>query len=340
MLNILKDHHFIEYYTTGFVETGIFLPDSLVEEIKQYYQTLAVGRNDFPKFFVNNEHLAFLEGQILGTLFKLFPKLAKKMVKSLYDKTYTKAIYHEQVFLEKVCKHLLANGFQKIFKTRYLLASYDMYLRSNTTHTAAGIHSDMPNFHHFYETENDLSIYIPLIDLNEENGGRITVLPESQLKVPGNIVLALMEQHFSKDANHLDENGYIVPESIRPDALNAFIKSKPFQEIMACYKSLTHLAKHHYAGNFEKSQEEQGKVLLWNNKNFHAAEGWKREDQDREVYVIRLFPLYDTKIKLKESLHGKLFNNHLIDFETGEIHKFDHQVDVSQLPKQDKLALA
>ncbi|WP_157844946.1 hypothetical protein [Methylocucumis oryzae] len=57
------------------------------------------------------------------------------------------------------------------------------------------------------------------------------------------------------------------------------------------------------------------------------------------MYIIRLFPIYDCNIKLKNHLHGKLFNNHLIDTETGELHRYDHAVDVSQIPQQYKLSL-
>lgn len=339
MINILKDNYFNEYYTTGFVATGISLADGLIEEIRDHYKKLAEGHIDFPKFFVNNEHQAYLEGRALGILFSLFPNIAKKMVKKLYDKSYKKAVFNEQVFIEKVCQHLLKNNFQKFFKTRFLLASYDMYLRSGYKYSAAGIHTDLPNFHHFYETENDLSLYIPLVDLNDDNGGRISVLPESKLKVPGNILLKLLERHFLKAGNNLDENGYMDPEKITAEDLEAFIKSKPHKALLEHYKNATALAKTHYLDDFEKPEESRGKVLLFNNKNFHAAESWKKEDRDREIYTIRLLPLYDTKIKLKTKLHGKLFNNFLIDMETGEIHSYDHAVDVSRIPQKDKLAL-
>jgi ectoine hydroxylase-related dioxygenase (phytanoyl-CoA dioxygenase family) len=339
MFKVLKEKYFNEYYTTGFVDTDIVLPDGLVNEIREHYQKIQEGRNDFPNFFVNNEHLAYMEGNEIGDLFTESPDIAKKMVKNLYDQSYTKAVYREQVFIKKVCQYLLANGFQTFFKTRYLLAGYDMYLRSKYGQSEAGIHTDLPNFHHFYETENDLSIYIPLIDLDENNGGRITVLPESQLKLPGNLFVKLLEQHFSKHSDYLDEQGYINPEQIPVDAINDFIKSKSYQQLFTCYRNLTELAKTHYQDDFNSLEETMGKALLWNNKNFHAAENWKNKTRDREVYVIRLFPIYDTKIRLKSTLHGRLFNNFLIDTETAEIQCFNKSVDVTLISKQDKIAL-
>jgi len=339
MHNILKENYFNEYYSTGFVETNTTLPNELVDEIKQHYLAKAEGHNDFPKFFVNNEHQVYLEGQVLGFLFNTFPNIAKKMVKKLYDKTYKKAVYGEQACIEKVLNYLLANDFKRFFKTRYIVVSYDMYLRNDYERSAAGIHTDLPNFHHFYETENDLTIYIPLVDLDNENGGRIQVLPENKLKLPGNILLKLLSQYFSEDPNNLDKDGYIDPDKIPAEAVVAFAKSKPHQDLMNLYKSVIGLANKHYANEFLMPTETKGKVLLWNNKNFHAAERWKNKQIDREVYIIRMFPIYDVNIKLKRNLHGNLFNNFLLDTEKGEIHRYDHQIDLSQIPAEAKLKL-
>lgn len=339
MHNILKTDYFNEYYSNGFVETDTTLPEDLVDEIKQHYQTIADGHVDFPKFFVNNEHQAYLEGKLLGFVFTTFPGFAKKMVHKLYASTYRKAVYADQTCLEKVLKYLFANDFSRFFQTRYIVASYDMYLRNDYERSAAGIHTDYPNFHHFYETENDITFYIPLVDLDDNNGGRIKVLPENKLKIPGNILLKFLYQHFSKMPEYVDENGYIDPDKIKPDAIAAFAKSKPHQELMNVYSSIVGLAKKHFADDFRTTIETKGKVLLWNNKNFHAAEAWKNQQIDREVYIIRLFPIYDVKIGLKRELHGKLFNHILIDTETGEVKRYEDPIDMSQIPQAAKLPL-
>jgi hypothetical protein len=339
MISILQENYFREHYANGFIETDISLSDDLVEEIRGHYQAKPFGHNDFPKFFVRNEHLAYMEGKLLGFLFNSFPKYAEKQVKRYYDRAYGKAVYCEQVFIEKVLQQMLSKGFGRFFKTRYMLASYDMYLNNSHLSPGAGIHTDLPNFHHFYETENDLSIYIPLVDLDEQNGGRLKVLPEEKLKVPGNVLLKLLYEHFSKNPAYVDENGYIVPEKIDEAALNAFIKSQSHQELMQLYKNIIALAKTQYADDFITTVETKGKVLMFNNKNFHAAEQWKNEQMAREIYVIRMFPIYDVKIKLKSRLHGDLFNNILLDFETGEVRRYDGEVDLSQLAAEHKLPL-
>lgn len=339
MLGILQDDCFNQHYAHGFIETDIILSNDLIEEIRQYYQAKQFGHNDFYKFFKRNEHLAYMEGKIFGFLLNTFQKYAEKTVKNYYQSIYNKAVYCEQFFIEKVLLEILEKGLGKLIKSRYILASYDMYLCSNHMSPAAGIHTDFPNFHHFYETENDLSIYIPLVDLNEKNGGRLKVLPEMKLKVPGNVLLSMLYQYFSKNSNHLDQNGYVIPEKIKQSDLNSFIKSTQYKKLMLLYKNITEIAKTQYKNCFIYTNETRGKVLIFNNKNFHSAEKWKNESTIREIYVIRMFPIYDIQIKLKAYLHGKLFNNFLLDLKTNSVNYYNAPVDFSEIPKKHKLTL-
>nr|AAR19306.1 hypothetical protein [symbiont bacterium of Paederus fuscipes] len=315
------------------------LTSELVDEIRHYYTQKAEGHNDFPKFFVNNEHQAYMEGRLRGLILNTFPNLGKKLVENFYAKAYSKVVYCEQAFIEKVLKQLLARGFQRFFKTRYMVVGYDMYLRNSHLSPAAGIHFDLPNFNHFYETENDLSIYIPLVDLDNENGGRLRALPECKLKVPGNVLLKLLYEYFSKDPNYLDENGYVDPQKISQKAIDNFIKSRAHQNLMTLYKSVTDMAKQQYAKDFRMPEESKGRILLFNNKNFHAAEKWKNKNYDREIYAVRMFPIYDVKIKLKKTLHGVPINNFLLDTKEGEVHRLDREIDFSCIPTEAKVRM-
>ncbi len=339
MFHVLNDAYFNEHYSNGFVETGITLPPAMVDGIQRHYAEKAKGHNDFPKFFASNEHLAYMEGRVIGAVLNSFPGLANKLVKKFYDKAYDKAVYCEQLFIEQVLEHALAQGLGRLFRTRYMIVAYDMYLRNNHQSPAAGIHTDLPNYHHFYETENDLSLYIPLVDLNDENGGRLSVLPESRLKVPGNVLLRLLHDHFAAQADCRDAAGYITPERIGPEKLDAFIKTRSHQELMALYKGMTALAKSEYAKDFRQTEENRGKILMFSNKNFHAAEQWKNQMTDREIYVIRMYPVYDARMRLKSRLHGVPVNNLLIDMHEGKVHRYDQPVDIERIPASDRLPL-
>lgn len=341
MQSILNTQYFNEYFTNGFIDTSVFLPAELLEEMKNHYKT-AEDRNDYPQYFSKNEHQAYLEGKVTGFLFSLFPRLANKMVTKLYSKSYNKAIHLEQAFIEKVCSHLLQQNFQRFFKTRFIVASYDIYLGNDHSHRSfIDIHSDIPNFHHFYETENDITIYVPLIDVNEDNGGRLAILPESKakLKIPGNVLLKLFEDSFLNTQAYLDENGYIDSDKIDATALKKFIDSKPYKALMDNYKISTNFARDYYADAFIKNDWKAGQVVLFNNKTFHGAESWRNPDYNREIYMIRLLPIYDTKIQLKKTLHGSQFNKYLIDTQEGSIQLYQNGVDLSKIPQQEKLKL-
>lgn len=342
MNNILNERYFDEYFFEGYINTGISLSTSLVEEMQQHYKNLEEGRNDYPQYFKENEHQAYLEGKVTGTIFNMMPRFAEKMVTKLYDDAYNKAAHLELIYIEKVFEELLQQDFKRFFETRYIVASYDIYLgNSRERRSFTDIHSDVPNFHHFYETENDITVYIPLVDVNEENGGRLSILPEckSNLKVPGNLLLKLYEDAFLDKPDCLDENGYIVPEKIKDKDLQAFIKSASYKELLQIYKTSTALVRKYHRDSFIKSDWNAGKVVLFNNKTFHAAETWTGDDYNREIYMIRLLPVYDTKIQLKSTLHGKPFNRYLIDTHTNEFHKFDNSVDFSKIADEHKLPL-
>lgn len=342
MQSILNTQYFNEYFTNGFIDTGVSLPDGLLEDMKSHYKNVAEVRNDYPQYFTKNEHQAYLEGKITGSLFSLLPGLANKMVTKLYSKSYNKAIHLEQAFIEKVCSHLLQQNCQRFFKTRYIVASYDIYLGNDHNHRSfIDIHSDIPNFHHFYETENDITVYIPLIDVNEDNGGRLAILPESKckLKVPGNVLLKLFEDAFLNIPAYLDENGYIDSDKIDAAAMKNFINGAPYKALMENYKISTNFVRDYYADKFIKNDWQAGQVVLFNNKTFHAAETWHNPDYNREIYMIRLLPIYDAKIQLKKTLHGSQFNKYLIDTQTGNIQLYQDSVDLSKIPQQEKLKL-
>src|SRR5262249_46844002 len=163
MHTILAEEYLHEYYTRGYINTGIRVTDDLIQEMKEHYKNLEEMRNDYPQYFTNNEHQAYLGGKLTGMLYNFVPGYAAKRLKKLYGDAYCKAVHAEQIFIEKVFAQLLAKKIHKFFKTRYIVASYDIYLNNDYKHRSfTDVHSDIPNFHHFYETENDLTIYLPL----------------------------------------------------------------------------------------------------------------------------------------------------------------------------------
>ncbi|HEY8355969.1 MAG TPA: hypothetical protein VIL30_00805 [Ramlibacter sp.] len=342
MIDVFTEAAFNTYYTRGYIDPGIDLPPALVEEMRQHYGGQPDTRNDYPQYYKKNEHQAWLEGRVVGLISTLMPRYSERMVEKLYGESYNRAVHGEQVFIQRLVTHMLEQGFGRLFRTRYLVASYDIYLGNDHLHRSfTDIHSDIPNFHHFYETESDITIYVPLVDVNAANGGRLAILPEarSKLKVPGNVLLKILEQHFLARPHCLDANGYIDPDRIGQADMDSFIKGRPYQDLMQNYKTSTALARTYYGDEFVMADWAKGRPVIFTNKNFHAAESWRNENMHREIYMLRLLPVYDCRIRLKDKLHGRLFNHHLIDTREGVVHRFDEAVDFSRIPAEDKLEL-
>lgn len=282
MLEILKQESFKDYFFNGFVETGISLGEDLIGEIRDYYAATEAGRNDFPKFVLPRRESPFIEGE----------ENDQAGIKRFYDKYYKKAVYCEQHFMARVLETLLDQGIGRLFRTRYLVASYDIFLCSNAHNVATenSIHFHVPNLHHFHETECGLSIFVPLVDLDWDNGGRISVLPEGEFKVSSNISLKLLRPHFTAIPEYVDDQRYVVPDLIGADALAEFADGQSYDELIKFYKSAVDLARAYYPDRFRFTSEKKGKVLLFCNKNMQLIELRSRGKVDREVYIIRLSP--------------------------------------------------
>ena len=116
-------------------------------------------------------------------------------------------------------------------------------------------------------------------------------------------------------------------------------KTKAHQDLLAAHKGVISMALRQYAKDFRKPKEKKGKVLIFSHKNFHAAEPWKNQTMDREVYILRFLPIYDTKIKLPHRLHGNQINNFLLDMKEGTVTRFDDPVDLARIAEEDKLKI-
>jgi hypothetical protein len=338
MQEILSDAAFRDFHRNGYLGLGSELPLGTLSALRDHYQKLG-SRNDSICFLAGNEHLGYAESWSIGVFMNVFGPLGRRYLKRVFDASYEQCIFSQQAFIEPVLTHLLANGFARHFRTRFILASHDMFLSGDARHPGAPIHVDTPNFHHFYETENDLSLFVPLVDLDETNGGRLSVLPESKLKGPFNVLLKMVRAHFSSDPACLDENGDVDPDRIDARRLRVFVKSATYQTLLGFYGRMNALARTHYADELTTVTQRAGEAILFCNKNYHAAEKWRNAARRREVYVIRMSPLYDAGIRLRRQLHGAVVNNFLIDMQEKTITRFSQAVDVRTIASAQKLAL-
>nr|ADA82583.1 PedK-like protein [uncultured bacterium psy1] len=340
MYALLKPDAAQEFFANGLLRPNVCVPAELVDEIKAHYGALAV-RNDISAYAYNASEQAtrMTATSANGSLeTALTEEEMKAVLDKRIDKKYHKSIYAEQRFIERVFEVLFAQNVTRYFNTRYLLVSHDIYLEHDRERTAFSMHADIPNFDHFYETENDVSILVPLVDFNEENGGRIMILPESKMKVSTDSLLLLFEDFFGADTSALDENGCIDPEKIPGNRLEQFKESSGYTAFLDYFAQSTAMAQRYLNhGHFGTPDVQRGEIVLFNNRNFHAIESWKRDEIDRELYLIRCMPIYDIKMRLPNYLHGKPFNNILVDLEEKTLKRFNHAVDLSTIEANHKL---
>ena len=71
----------------------------------------------------------------------------------------------------------------------------------------------------------------------------------------------------------------------------------------------------------------RGEVILFNNKNYHAVETWKR-NESRKNYIIRLFPLYDMRMEPPATfLNNVPCNRFVFKGKQGKLENFDPERD-------------
>lgn len=341
MYALLKPDAVQEYLANGLLRPNASVSAELVNDISAHYGAIA-ARNDISAYAYNAgkqaSRMAVKSADDSPEATRTEEERKASLDKRIAKK-YKKSIYAEQQFIEHVFKVIFAEDATRYFDARYLLVSHDIYLEHDREQTAFSMHADIPNFDHFYETENDVSILVPLVDFNKENGGRIMILPESRMKVSSDALLFLLKDFFENDPATLDQGGCIDPEKIPASRLDQFKESEGYTAFLDYFAQSTAMAKRYLDhGHFRAPDVQRGEIILFNNRNFHAIERWKRDDINRKLYLIRCMPIYDIKMRLPGRLHGKLFNNMLVDLKEKTITRFEHAVDFSTIEAQHKLS--
>lgn len=302
MRSCLSESAFQEFRQAGCVRPGIRLPEATLNQIRRHYDAVPAGQSNWHCFLI---HQILDRGPGLrGRLRRLFsrvdrrwthwigPRLAYWLGPDWSRKLYTKSLYSSSELLTLVLGHCLACGLADHLSGIPFLVGHELYLESNPSTKTFG---DLNQVHHdgfvwdmFYQTGDDLSLYIPLHDLNEETGGRLMVEPNpvaSSLYPSRNSRLVEFAD-FCRDLGVPQQDGQITREAI----LNSPHRRQIGEEYHAMEARLARLPA---PGREEllPLSAQAGEVVMFNNKLFHDVEPWHRTDS-RAIYVIRLIPLY------------------------------------------------
>ena len=289
MDNILSDTALEEINRYGYVRTQLRLPAPLIGQIRSHFHGIAPRASNWSFFYTNSLHQYALTRwqRLLFGMKKTFT--AKALHKAILGDRYDKTVFGSTDLLPLVLNECITNDIGSFLGDVPLIVAHDIYLENGRDKASFGFHEDGFGWDNFYQSGDDLSFYIPLVDLTEETGGRLYVEQNGDKTVRyrdwNRRILEFSE--FCQSVGAVDERGLVTKESI--------LKSSQLKRIAQQFIKITDGRKH-----LPKPEPEElkpidfkaGEVVLFNNKRYHDIEPWLA-DHLREVYIIRCVPLYD-----------------------------------------------
>lgn len=328
MKGILSNRVLAEFDENGFVRTGIHVPPSLLSRVHGTYQDMPGSASNWSYFEVQA-----LGKSIWAQGWRKFPRrLARNLAPWMLHLHSRRALYHKSIFgssdaLPKVLQECLDQGLAGYLGEIPLLVGHDIYLEQNKDQASFGFHEDGFAWTKFFQTDDDLSLYIPLQDLTEGTGGRLLVhrkQKESTVHKRRNEDI----QSFSAYCREFvdpDHTGMITREAVEKSPHRRMIGR---EHVRVMNRRLE--PPYPEPGDMNPVDAQKGEVILFNNKRFHDVEPWKF-DTPRAIYAIRLFPMYDIGLAPPVTfLNDAPCNRFVLDAGQGTLSRFDLERDRSR----------
>lgn len=323
MESILSATALDEYGWNGFFRPGIMLPAALTDRIKEVFRSPDAKGSNW-------SHFRTLAPRSAGPLgYRLTNRLAssewrprnRRIHRTIRRDTYVRNYFGTSELLLPVLNECMAQGLGKQFKENHLLVSHDYFLENSSNQGGFGPHEDGWNVETFYETDDDLALYVQLQDVTEATGGRLMVDPGFRKRTAfrdRNLVLKHVSD-LCEDAGCLDDDGYADRETVkRCDAV-----LKPALQLTMARMSRPGPPLH----DLTPIDAREGELILFNPKNFHCNEAWaSRNTANRMIYAIRLMPIYDVRLRPPMSfLNRSPCNRYVLDTREGILLPMDNQ---------------
>ena len=328
MKKVLSDEALRELKKQGFVRTGIHLPAPMVAMLRELYDGMSPASSNWSYFMLMTlSH--YSEGGLKGLMSRLFMKWkARSMHRRVRATMHEKSIYGSSEALPSVLHECLAQGLAAHLGEIALLVGHDIYLESDRNKKMFGYHEDSFGWEIFYQTEDDLTLYIPLRELSENSGGRLIVdRHPDRNDVDGNRSEWIVRfAEFCRRHDAIDHRGFVTRESVQRSP-NRRVIAKEFNKLLH-QRSATDSRPE--PDEMVPINSAEGEVVLFNNKRFHNAEPWKL-DVRRAIYIIRCFPLYDLGLAPPSTFLNKVAcNRFMIDGCRGTLTPMDCESDLPQ----------
>lgn len=218
----------------------------------------------------------------------------------------------------EMLRALLEGGIASILGDIPLLIGNEEYLECSMNDAHYGFHFDPYSFNLFYQHMDDLSIYIPFVDMTEETGGRLFVQPDinSSEFYKYRHYSSLEFGDFCRQIFQKSSNDLITREELE----NLDCDSKNVQKLKKHILTLQNQV-HTFYPNISPEMltpitAKAGEVFLFNNRYYHWIEPMKKSSTRRSM-VLRCHALYDIGLQPPSNyLNNQPCNQYVLEKES------------------------
>ena len=319
---VLSAASYLQFKAQGFVRTGLVLPPASLCQIRDLYAGMPASESNWSYFQSNL--VAKLDRQSYWARIKqlIRPMVSRRGALAPDFKLYEKSIYGSTEMIPLVLRLLLNSGLKTHLGEVSFLAAHDILLEGTKDDYNFGFHQDGFGWDIFFQTGDDLTIYIALQDMNEETGGRLSVErhPEKSVLFAGRNREVQAFAQFCKDQGAGLEGGRVTKEGAESCRRRRRI-ADAYRRMTLAWSAATR--QQHRKIEMSQIDMKQGEVILFNNKLFHDVESWKCQHH-RLVYIIRCLPLYEMGLcPPQKFLNGVECNRYLLDGAAGSVRPID-----------------
>ena len=326
MKTVLSQGSYSQFKKQGYVRTGLVLPQDSLSQIRKLYGDMPASRSNWNYFETNaiaNPGDQSRRARIKRILRSIVPGLRPP---APHLKPYEKSIYGSTKMIPFVLQLLLDRGLKTHLADLSFLAAHDILLEGTKNDHSFGFHDDGFGWDIFFQTGDDVTIYVALQDMNEETGGRLSVErhpEESILFAERNRSIQSFAQ-FCKDQGAGMKDERVTREGAETCRRRRHIADM-YRKMAEERRARTR--QHYRQVEMSQIDMKQGEVILFNNKMFHDVEPWKCQAH-RLVYIIRCLPLYEMGLcPPRKFLNDVDCNRYLLDGSKGSIRPIDLRSD-------------
>jgi len=336
MKGVLSEKALREVNDKGFVRTGIRVPDSVLARVHETYDRMAPSDSNWSLFYVKRltssrefplrkvHDRARWAYDYVKALARKFPL---REVHRRARRAYDKSIFGFSEALPLVLRECLSQGLACHLGDIPLLVGHDIYLEHDRHKKTFGFHHDGFGWDIFYQSDDDLSFYIPLVDLTDSSGGRLLV----ETRPSRSVLYEDRNDWISRFAAYCrkyqatDDRGLVTRQTVE-DSPNRRTIAKEFERLLGERRALPRPT----ADDMSLIDASRGEVVLFCNKRFHDIEPWKL-DVPRAIYIVRCSPLYDFGMAPPATfLNNAPCNRFLLDGCRGTLSPFNAETDMAR----------